>query len=655
MKIQKCPILITLFLAGVFTITGCRSPENEQSIKPLSNAQPQKVHPSISESWEVISNHWGVASVDQATEAAKSGDASAQYYLAVEYSSGDKLPKNDVEGFKWMQSVAMQGRPQAQRKLGWMYQYGLGTETNLAEAALWYDKAAQQGDASAQLTLGWMYENRVGEDQDYAKAAQLYRQAAEQGEPMAQNNLGWLYKKGRGVPQNPSQSVQWFAKSAEQGENIAKENLAWIYAQGLYGPIDVTNYGPGALVRSGGIAPDHELAEMWMRKAVDFNTAEGQYKLGHLIESEMTLNDQSEKEVLVGDVSRSAAAAEWLRQAAELGHPQAQYELGDLYRMGDLGDDQRSNCIPWLLKAAAQGNVNAQSAVGDLPASFPDNPLLKSVDDISILRQAAELGDLKAQFQLAKRFQYGVGVQKDPVAAFKWMRMAANNNTASSLIGDAIFCLGVMYENGEGTTQDIAQAHQLFLEAAGPAFRQSLAAFRVGQMYEQGDGVPQDDHAAMTYYCNDMQDPGHPVYPFGYAPGGGAVEHLLSLWAHGRGFPNDQDKAENNYDPGRLIPAWNGMIVTAQSEFYAGQIYYQGKLVAQDLVEAAARFQIAADENFSEASQALAELAPKLSPAQKEAMRNRLAVLRPSLESARQIESLTKFGMKTVPWGYPGH
>jgi TPR repeat protein len=299
--------------------------------------------------------------------------------------------------------------------------------------------------------------------------------------------------------------------------------------------------------------------------------------------------------------------------------------------------------------------VKAQSAVGELPSSFPDNPLLKSADHISILRQAAEQGDLAAQFQLAKRFQYGVGVQQDPVEAFKWMRMAANNNTASSLIGDATFCLGVMYEKGEGTTQDISQAHQLFLAAAGPAFRQSLAAFRVGQMYEKGDGVPQDDHAAMTYYCNDIQDPEHPVYPFGYAPGGGAVASLLKLWAQGRGFPNDKDKAENNYDPGKLIPAWNGMIVTAESEFYAGQIYYQGKLVAQDLVEAAARFQIAADENLSEASQALAELAPKLSPAQNQAMRNRLAVLTRSLESARQIESLTKSGMKTMPWGYPGH
>jgi TPR repeat protein len=655
MKTQKRPILTFLLLVGVFAIAGCRSSENSEPAKPLLTVQKQTVQPSISESWEAISNRFGVAPIGQVTEAAKSGDPSAQYYLGVEYSSGDKMPKDDAEGFKWMQSAALHGRAQAQRKLGWMFQNGSGTETNMAEAASWYGKAAQQGDAKAQLNLGWMYENGVGEDQDYSKAAQLYRQAADQGEPMAQNNLGWLHKQGLGVPKDPSLSVQWFEKSAEQGENTAKENLAWIYAQGVYGPKDVTNYGPGALVRSGGIAPDHELAEMWMRKAVDLDTAEGQYKLGDLIENEMTFNYDSKSEILVGDNSRSIAAAEWLRKAAEQGYSPAQYELGDLYLTGKLGDDQRSNCIPWLLSAAEQGNVKAQSAVGGLAELFPGNPLLKSVDNISILRRSAEQGDLKAQFQLAKRFQYGVGVQKDPGEAFKWMRLAANNSTASSLIGDAKYCLGDMYEKGEGTAQDVAQAHQLFLEAAGPGFRQSLAAFRVGQMYEKGDGVMQDDHAAMTYYCNDLQDPEHPVYPAGYAPGEGAVESLLRLWARGRGFPNDKDKAENNYDAGRLIPAWDGMIITAQAEFYAGQIYYQGKIVTQDMVEAAARFQIAADENESEASQALSGLASKLSPAQKEAMRNRVIVLKGSLEGARQNNSAIKIGIKMMPWAYPGH
>jgi len=422
----------------------------------------------------------------------------------------------------------------------------------------------------------------------------------------------------------------------------------------MYGPKDVTNYGPGALVRSGGIAPDHQQAETWMRKAVDLNTAEGQYKLGNLIENEMTFNNQSRDEALVGDISRSIAAAEWLRKAAEQDYTQAQYELGDMYRTGKLGDDQRSNCIPWLLKAAGLGNVKAQSAVGDLPQLFPGNPLLKAVDNIAILRQSAEQGDLAAQFQLAKRFQYGVGVRKDAVEAFKWMRMAANNSTVSSQVGDAIFCLGDMYAKGQGTTLDMAQAHQLFLQAAGPCFLQPQAAFRVGQMYENGDGVPQDDHAAMMYYCNDRQDPDHPVYG-GYAPGDGAVESLLRLWAQGRGGPNDQDKSKNNYDPEQLLHFLSGEIVTAQSEFYAGQIFYQGKLVAQDMVEAAARFQIAADDNFSGASQALAELTPKLSPAQTAAMRNRLTVLRQSLEQARRTKSTLQIGMEMMPWGSPGH
>jgi TPR repeat protein len=516
-------------------------------------------------------------------------------------------------------------------------------------------QAAQTNDVTAQYYLGRIYWDGISVDQDYDEAVKYFRLAAERGFGAAQNTLGWAYNKGLGVPEDLVEAVKWYHKAADQGNTQAEINLAWLYAQGSYGPNVVTNYGPGVLVRSGGIAPDHELAETWMRKAVDLNTAAGQYYLGNLIENEMAIYDQSGQESLEGDDSRSVDAAEWLRKAAEQGYAQAQYELGDMYNNGKLGDDQRSNCIPWLLKAAAQGNVKAQSEVGDLPQHYPGNPLLKTVDNISTLRQSAEQGDLNAQFQLAKRFQYGVGVQKDPAEAFKWMRMAANNDTPSSLVGDAIYCLADMYEKGEGTTQDIAQAHQLFFEAAGPGFRQPLAAFRVGQMYEKGDGVPQDDHTAMMYYCNDQQPPDHPVYPAGYAPADEAVESLLRLWAQGRGFPNEEDKAKHNYDPGPLIPAWNGMIVTAQSEFDAGQIYYQGKLVPQDMVEAAARFQIASDENLSEASQALAELAPKLSPAQTVAMRNRVTVLKQNLEMARQVKSTIKAGLETMPWYDLGH
>jgi len=95
------------------------------------------------------------------------------------------------------------------------------------------------------------------------------------------------------------------------------------------------------------------------------------------------------------------------REAAEQGHAKAQYQLAEMYNTGELGDDQRSNCIPWFLKAAAQGNAEAQAEVGELPMLYPNNELLKSVKNIEILRRGAENGNLDAQFQISQTLSNG--------------------------------------------------------------------------------------------------------------------------------------------------------------------------------------------------------------------------------------------------------
>ena len=335
----------------------------------------------------------------------------------------------------------------------------------------------------------------------------------------------------------------------------------------------------------------------------------------------------------------------WFRKAAEQGYDKAQYQLAEMYNNGQLGDNQRSNCIPWYLKAAAQGNAGAKTEVGELPNLYPNNELLKSVNNIEMLQQSAEQGNLDAQFQLARRYQTGIGVPKDAVEAFKWMQKAAQNNV------DAMYYLALMYEKSEGVTQDLSEAHRLFLEAAGPVFRLPDAMFRVGQMYEKGDGVLQNDHIAMNYYCGHVHDPDHPEYVVGYNPGDGGVESVLNLWAQGRGFPDEKDKAENDYrEPNDLINYFQGLIITARAEFYAGQIYYQGKLVPQDLVESDARFRVAANQNLDDARKMLDELEPKLSPAQKEAAKSRFLVLENAFEMATQREKDTESAHKFISW-----
>jgi TPR repeat protein len=584
---------------------------------------------TVQESWETISNRWGSVPLEKITQSAEHGEVTAQYYLGCAYKDGNGVEKDMVESFKWVNLAAQQGLARAQRNLGWDYENGFGVETNPSEAVIWYQKAAQQGDAQAQFNLGWMYENGVNVSQDYGKAAKFYRLAAEQGHSMAQNNLGWLYfHLHEGVPQNSDEGIKWFQKSAEQGETLGEENLARSYAM-----LGYTNFAA---------------AEAWMRKAVDLNSAEGQYKFADFLCSQ---SDKDGHQV----TTNFPVAAEWYRKAAEQGLAEAQYELADMYHSGELGDDQRSNCIPWFLKAAAQGNAEAQAAVGELSKYYPNSELLKSVNNIEILRRSGQQGNLDAQFQLARRYQAGDGVPQDSVEAFKWMQMAAQQDqTKSSRASDALYDLALMYEKGEGVTNDLSKAHDLFIQAA--AGHQSDATFRVGQMYEKGDGVPQDDHRAMEFYCNKIYDMNYPdKYPNGYVeyggPGDEAVESLLNLWSQGRGFPDVNDKAEPGYhEPLELIKGWEAGITSAKAELYLGEIYYQGKLVPQDFVEAAARFRVAANQNLEDARKMSAELEAKLSPEQMEATKSRFDALEKQFKQAKQTQEAIEKAKSVILW-----
>jgi TPR repeat protein len=591
------------------------------------NAADSTNNTTIQENWQTISNRWGSVSLEKIKQTAEKGDVSAQYYLAISYSNGDGVAKDESEAFKWMKSAAEQGLGRAQRKLGWMFQEGLGVETNLVEAVLWYQKASQRGDAQAQFNLGWMYEKGVSVSQDYAVSAKFYRLAAEQGDAMGQNNLGWLYKNGWGVPEDVIEAVKWFQKSAEQGDNLAAYNLAWIYASGTYGATNTFGQGAEAQVRSGGVAPNHELAEKWMQQAVDLSSAEGQFQFGDLLYGEFDNEGHQ-------DTTRFFEAGEWYRKAAEQGLAKAQEKLAEMYYYGQLGDDQRSNCIPWFLKAAAQGNADAQAKIGELRQLYPNSELLKSINPIDSLKQAAMQGDLQAQFELARRYHAGDGVPKDSTESFKWMEMAAQHDISPvTWTIDAHYYLGVMYEKGDGVTKNLTNAYKLYLEAAVGGNKPDPFV-RVGQMYENGEGVLQDDHLAAENYYNALQ--------FGFAPTSHgdvarctAIENLLNLYFDGRGLPDDKNVVSQQLDEIKR----NHPITTAKAQFLFGEIYYQSQLVPKDLVEAAAWFHLAANQNLDDAVKKLQQVELEMSPAQKEAEKSRLDSLESRVEDAKEQNS----------------
>lgn len=99
--------------------------------------------------------------------------------------------------------------------------------------------------------------------------------------------------------------------------------------------------------------------------------------------------------------------------------------------------------------------------------------------------ESASLGYVDAQFNVAYKYYYGIGIPQDYNQAFKWyMKSAKQGNYLAQNI------LGSMYYNGNGTHQDYKQAANWYMKSAKQGH--PYAPFNLGKMYYLGEGVPQD-------------------------------------------------------------------------------------------------------------------------------------------------------------------
>lgn len=110
-----------------------------------------------------------------------------------------------------------------------------------------------------------------------------------------------------------------------------------------------------------------------------------------------------------------------------------------------------------------------------------------------LLQPLAENGSPEAQYRLAVQYQAGLGVVKNQLQAYYWMREAANQDYALALHG-----LGIMYLYGECVEKNEQTAAAWLQRAADQGLAGSMAT--LAGMYEQGLGVEKDSARAKALY-----------------------------------------------------------------------------------------------------------------------------------------------------------
>jgi TPR repeat protein len=211
----------------------------------------------------------------------------------------------------------------------------------------------------------------------YDEALELNLQAAEVGYIGAFHNIGNHYKQGSGVERDIDLALDWFLKAAELGH-----------------PEDAYNAG---VIYSGGtdtIAPDYELARLWLERSATQDYPSAFDKLGTLYqkglgvpEDAVKANAMFEEGALLGDASAMvnlgtayrkgtgveidyARAYDLFRRAAQLRRRSAFTNLGDMYRKGQGREPDMEEAAFWFGLAAFQGHGYSQERFGEIMDGF---------------------------------------------------------------------------------------------------------------------------------------------------------------------------------------------------------------------------------------------------------------------------------------------
>lgn len=121
---------------------------------------------------------------------AASGDARAQYLLALMQLSGKYTVKNMLQGAHWLEKAAEQGHIKAQQTLADLSFEGKLVTRNLKVAERWYLELAQTGERWAQFRLGFIYASGDADvPRHCGKALEYFYQV---GDTVAMGNAAWI-------------------------------------------------------------------------------------------------------------------------------------------------------------------------------------------------------------------------------------------------------------------------------------------------------------------------------------------------------------------------------------------------------------------------------------------------------------------------------
>ncbi|HSH98611.1 MAG: tetratricopeptide repeat protein [Methylophilaceae bacterium] len=217
--------------------------------------------------------------------------------------------------------------------------------------------------------------------------------------------------------------------------------------------------------------------------------------------------------------------------------------------------------------------------LSDAKAAIAKGDFVKAA---KIYQEAAQAGDVKAQYNLGLMYLSGDGVKQDNAEALKWFTASANGGFA-----EAQYRLGVIYFRNDIVPIDYAEAVKWYRAAATQGHVKSQ--LDMGVIYYSGAVVDQDYAEAIKWYkLAASQGLSEAQFNLGsmYLKGEGVSENLVKgyMWVYLSTLPNNAQLNE---------PARNNAKRVTVLNFFAN------KMTAEQVVEAKSLANACQANNFS--------------------------------------------------------
>lgn len=360
--------------------------------------------------------------------AAGSGNASAQYKLAMAYARGDGVPQDADQAFAWCKKAAEQGNADAEAELGMMYRIGAGVDEDRHQAVLWYLAASRQGNANAMFDLGAAYYNGDGVPIDDSLSYAWFVLAKERGNLEASSavaraeseltkvqlvggykQIARLCDDGEYIPVNKAEAASWWLRAAQKGDREAEITVADRFLSGQ------------------GVSTDYSQALYWCNQAANHGSAEGDpsgdYCVGYIYQHGL------------GVPPDPTAARRWYQRAGNNSVPGSIKALAQMDESGEGGSvdlvgaaflymqlavfKSDKDALQQVIRLKSQMNVKQwtemQKGKNQHPIGFSQyRPDVLRADELRILAQIAEAGEgAKVDFVDAAVFDAALALRND--------------------------------------------------------------------------------------------------------------------------------------------------------------------------------------------------------------------------------------------------